>query len=64
MLNVSVGKLKYIDLKDPRNDREQDVDLEDCVVNNVKTPTDLAGLALLVALRSGDFFGPLIHTKP
>ena len=64
VLNVSVGKLKFIDLKDPRNNREQNVDLEDCVVKNVKTPTDLAGLALLVALRSGDFFGPLINPKP
>ena len=63
VLNVSVGKLKYIDLKDPRNNREQDVDLEDCVVKNVKTPTDLSGLAVLIALRSGDFFGPLINTK-
>ena len=63
VLNVSVGKLKYLDLKDPRNNREQDVDLEDCVVKNVKTPTDLAGLAGLIALRSGGFFGPLINPK-
>lgn len=63
VLNVSVGKLKYLDLKDPRNNREQNVDLEDCVVKNVKTPTDLAGLAVLIALRSGNFFGPLINSK-
>jgi uncharacterized protein involved in outer membrane biogenesis len=64
VLNVSVGKLKYIDLKDPRNDRERDINLEDCVIKDVKTPTDLAGLAVLIALRSGDFFGPLINSKP
>jgi len=64
VLNVSVGKLKYFDLKNPENNREQDVDLEDCVIKDVKTPTDLAGLAVLIALRSGDFFGPLINPKP
>ena len=63
-LNVSVGKSKYIDLKNPENNREQDVDLQDCVIKDVKTPTDLAGLAVLIALRSGDFFGPLINSKP
>ena len=28
-------------------------------MKNVKSPADLAGLALLVALRGGDFFGSL-----
>ena len=64
LLDVSIGKLKYIDLKNPDNNREQDVDIENCIVKDVKTPTDLAGLAVLIALRSGDFFGPLINPKP
>jgi uncharacterized protein involved in outer membrane biogenesis len=55
-LNVSVGTLKFIDLKDQRRNRTQKVGLENQVVPNVKSPADLAGLAVLVALRSGDFF--------
>jgi hypothetical protein len=62
VLNVSVGTAKYIDLKDQRNNREQKIGLENLVMKNVKTTTDLAGLALLVALRGGEFFGPLFAT--
>ena len=32
-------------------------------MKDVKTPTDLAGLAMLVALRGGDFFGSLMDPK-
>ena len=62
VLNVSVGTAKFIDLKDQRNNREQKIGLENLIMKNVKTTTDLAGLALLVALRGGDFFGPLFAT--
>lgn len=55
-LNVSVGTAKFIDLQDPRNNREQKIGIDNFVVKNVRTPADLAGLAVLVALRSGDFF--------
>jgi hypothetical protein len=60
VLNVSVGTVKYIDLKDQKNNREQKIGIENQVVKNVQTPADLTGLALLVALRSGDFFGSLV----
>jgi hypothetical protein len=63
VLNVSVGTAKYIDLKDEKNNREQKIGIENCVMKNVKAPTDLAGLAMLIALRSGDFFGSLIDNK-
>ena len=59
VLNVSVGTAKYIDLKDQKNNREQKIGIENLVVKNVQTPADLTGLAVLVALRSGDFFGSL-----
>jgi uncharacterized protein involved in outer membrane biogenesis len=59
VLNVSVGTLKYMDLKDQGRNREQKVGIENCVLKNVKSPTDLTGLALLVAVRGGDFFGSL-----
>jgi len=60
VLNVSVGTAKYIDLKDQKNNREQNIGIENQIVNNVKTPADLAGLAVLVALRGGYFFGSLV----
>ena len=59
-LNVSVGTAKFIDLKDPRNNREQKIGIDNLVMKNVKSRADLAGLAVLVALRSGDFFTSLI----
>ncbi len=60
VLNVSVGTMKFIDLKDPRNDRAQKIGLESCVLKDVKSEADLAGLAVLVALRGGNFFGSLV----
>src|SRR5208282_6872717 len=60
VLNVSVGKVKFIDLKNQRNNREQTIGLENLVLKNVKSQADLAGLTVLVALRGGDFFGSLI----
>ena len=63
VLNVSIGTAKFIDLKDQQNNREQKIGIENCVMKNVKSPTDLAGLAVLVALRGGDFFGSLVDPK-
>jgi len=60
VLNVSVGTARFVDLKDQRNNREQKIALDNQIIKNVKTPADLAGLALLVALRGGDFFGSLV----
>ena len=64
VLNVSVGTARFIDLKDQRNNREQKIGIENQVIKNVKTPADLAGLAVLVALRSGDFFSTLVTPVP
>ncbi|HTR41788.1 MAG TPA: AsmA family protein [Pseudomonadales bacterium] len=60
MLNVSFHTVKYIDLKNPANNREQIIGLQNCVVPNVKSPNDLAGLAFLIGLRSNHFFDPLL----
>jgi hypothetical protein len=60
VLNVSVGTAKFIDLKDPSNNRTQRIGLDNCVLKNVKSQADLAGLAVLIALRGGDFFGSLV----
>ena len=56
VLKVSVGTAKFIDLKDQRLNRAQEIGLENCVIKNVESPADLAGLGLLIGLRGGDFF--------
>ncbi len=63
VLNVSIGKAQFIDLKDQHNNRSQQIGIENCVMKDVKTPADLGGLALLIALRGGDFFGSLVDPK-
>jgi uncharacterized protein involved in outer membrane biogenesis len=63
VLNVSIGRAQFIDLNDQHNNRVQEIGIENCVMKDVKTPTDLAGLAMLVALRGGDFFGSLMDPK-
>ncbi len=60
VLTVWVGTVKYIDLKDQKNNRSQKIGIENCPIRNVKEPTDLAGLTTLIALRSNGFFQPLL----
>jgi len=60
VLNVSIGTVRFIDLKNQRNNREQTIGLDNLVLKNVKSQNDLAGLAALVALRGGNFFGSLL----
>jgi hypothetical protein len=60
VLTVSVGTFKYIDLKDPKNNRTQVVGLENVPLRNVKVEADLAGLILDVVLHSDNFFDVLM----
>ncbi|MGA2243532.1 MAG: hypothetical protein ABSH48_00930 [Verrucomicrobiota bacterium] len=59
-LNVSVGQFKYLDLQDQKNNQAQNIGISNCVITNVTSVADLAGLALVVGLRSGDVFKPLV----
>jgi hypothetical protein len=59
-LRVWVGTAKYIDLKEAKNNREQKIGIENLLMKNLKEPADITGLVLLIALRSGDFFGSLV----
>ena len=60
VLNVSVGTLKFIDLKNQRNNRTQKVDIENWPLRNVKSPNDLIPLMVFVELRSNYFFSSLV----
>jgi hypothetical protein len=62
-LNVSIGKAKFVDLKDPQNNREQNIGIEDCVTPNVESLTDLDPLAAIIILHSDGFFDSLVDQK-
>jgi hypothetical protein len=62
-LTVSIGKAKFIDLKNPQNDREQAIGIESVPIPNVKSSTDLTSLAALIYLRSDGFFDSLVDQK-
>jgi len=53
VMNLSVGKAHFIDLKNPRNNREFKANLQNQVFRNVKTTGDLYGVLILLWLRSG-----------
>lgn len=59
-LNVSFKQARFIDLKNPNNDREQTIGIRDLVIPHVKSTRDLAFLAVLIDLRSNHFFDPLM----
>ncbi len=62
-LNVSIGRVQFIDLQDQRNNLAQTVGIDDLVIPNVKTPADLLGLAADIALHSGGFFETVFGQK-
>jgi uncharacterized protein involved in outer membrane biogenesis len=62
-LNVSIGKVKYIDLNNQQNNREQTIGIDNVVIPNVKSRADLVSLAADIALHSNGFFDSLIDQK-
>jgi uncharacterized protein involved in outer membrane biogenesis len=62
-LNVSIGKVKFIDLANPQNDHEQTIGIQDFVMPNVKRVRDLDSLWMMVYLRSNGFFDSIFPTK-
>ena len=53
VLNLSLGKVQLIDLKEPRNNRIRNVNLQNQVFHNVRTPGDFYGVLILLWMRSG-----------
>jgi uncharacterized protein involved in outer membrane biogenesis len=56
VLNLSLGKARFIDLKDAKNNREIRVELQNQIFKNVKSDADVYGILFLVWLRSGGNF--------
>jgi hypothetical protein len=56
VLNLSLGKAKYVDLKDARNNREIQVKLQNQIFKNVKSEGDVYGILFMIWLQSGGRF--------
>lgn len=52
VLNLSLGKAKYVDLRNPGADRQVTLNVKNEIFKNVKTVQDLQGVMFLVWLRS------------
>jgi len=72
VLNLSLGRMRFIDLNDRSKDRDVVLNLDDQVFNNVKTEGDVYSILLLIWLRSGgasiikpqDIANDLLNRKP
>lgn len=52
-LNLTVGKIRYINLRRPNRNQEINVALQNEIIQNVRTWNDMAGLLLKLLLRAG-----------
>jgi hypothetical protein len=57
VLDLTLGKTKYIDLQDPRNNRENDLQFQNQIFRNVKSEGDVRGILFMLWLRSGGAVG-------
>ena len=53
MLNLSVGKVRYVNLRNPRRDQEVDVRMRNAIIQNIRTGDDMAGVFLKVLVQAG-----------
>jgi len=53
VLNLSLGKVRFLDLKDPRQNGALDLGVKNQVFRNVNSEGDVFGVLLMVWLRSG-----------
>ena len=57
VLNLSVGKLRFLDMQNPARSREVILNLRDQMFPKVKAEGDLYGILTILYLRSGGGFG-------
>lgn len=57
VLNLSLGKARFIDLKHPEKNREITINMQNQVFKNVKNEGDLYGILFIIWLRSGGALG-------
>jgi len=56
VLNLSVGKARFIDLKNSKHNREYRPNLQNQIFKNVKSEDDVKGILFMIWLRSGGGF--------
>lgn len=64
VLNLSLGKARFIDLKNPRRNREWSLGVQNQIFKNVKTMEDLYGVMFLLWMRSGAGFSGAMNDSP
>jgi len=64
VLNLSVGKARFLDLKNPRHNREYRPNLQNQIFKNVKSADDLNGILFMLWLRSGGGFSTVPDVSP
>lgn len=52
VLNLTLGKVRFVDLEDAANNREMNLNVDHQVFKNVKSAPDVSGIVLLLWLRS------------
>lgn len=52
-LNLTVGKVRYISLRDPRRNQQMNLALQNEIVQNVRSWNDMAGILFKVLIRAG-----------
>jgi hypothetical protein len=52
-LNLTVGKVRYISLRNPKRNQEMNLALQNEIIQNVRTWDDMAGLLFKILLRAG-----------
>jgi hypothetical protein len=57
VLNLSLGKVRLVDLKNPDQNRDININVKNEVVNNIKNEQDLQTAAILLWLRHGGDVG-------
>ena len=65
VLNLSLGKVRFLDLKDPRQNGALDLGVRNQVFRNVNSEGDVFGVLLMIWLRSGGYptNGPAVSTS-
>ena len=53
MLNLSVGKVRYTNLRNPRRDQEVNLRMRNAIIQNIRTGHDLTGVFLKVLVQAG-----------
>jgi hypothetical protein len=53
VLNLSVNKVRYSNMRFPKRDNETDLRIKNEIIQNLKSPQDVAGVLLKVLLRAG-----------